>query len=220
MKFTRILSLGHRNSDQLDSGVGPSVDDEMRPETYNCRDEQRIPLIPNDTGLQRDYSYSPPGSSSKTIVDFHPPADLRNSNEYLEKMQCSTDREPPHQFYNPTQQIHPEYFESIHELSMFPHDTTDESIKFTGNEQDLTEEPISGTPSRGQSATPQFSRGSSAEMSSRLRRQDALFEPSDIDTDNLMIAPSEIATCSSSSIHSSDQELALQMINMEEDWSL
>ena len=170
-------------------------------------------------GLQRGNSYSPPSSSSKTIVDFHPPADFRNSSESLEKMQCSTDHEPPHQFYNPTQQIHPENFESIHELSMFHHDTTDESIKFTGNEQDLTEEPISGTPSRGQSATPQFSRGSSAEMSSRLRRQDALFEPSDIDTDNLMIAPSEIATCSSSSIHSSDQELALQMINMEEDWS-
>ena len=99
----------------------------------------------SDRGLQRGNSYSPPSSSIKAIVDFHPPADLRNSSESLEKMQCSADHEPPNQFHNPTQQIHPENFESIHELLIFPHDTTDESIKFTGDEQDLTEELISGT---------------------------------------------------------------------------
>ena len=161
--------------------------------------------------LQGANSYSPPSSPSEAILHIHPPSVHSNSTESMENRPCSTNREPPHQFYNPTQQIDPENLDSIHS-SMFPHDTTDE--------QNLTEEPISGIPSLGQRATPQLTRRPSAEMSSRLRPQDALFEPPDLDTDpeDDLIAPSEIDICSASSIHSSDQELALQRINMG-DWS-
>ena len=172
----------------------------------------------SDRGLHR--GNSPPSSPGKAILHFHAPSLHRSSSESLEQMPCSTEYKPPHQLHNPRQQVHPDNIESI-QSSMFPHDTTEGHIKFSGDEPDLAEESMSGIPSGSHSASAQFSRGSSTEMSPRLRRQDALFEPPDMETDtehNFMIAPSETDICSASSIRSSDQEYELQMINME-DWS-
>ena len=178
----------------------------------------------SDRGLQRGSNYISPGSPIQVIPHFHPPLVHRSSSESLERIPFSTGREQSHQFHSPRQQVSDsENFEST-QSSMFPHDTTDESTKFIGEEQAFAEDQMSGTSSWGHlSVPPQFPKGSSTEMSPRLRHQDALFDPPDIETDtedNLIIAPSETDICSASSIHSSYQELALQMINLEnEDWS-
>ena len=173
----------------------------------------------SDRGLHR--LNSPSSSPGKVIPHFHAPSIHRSSSGSLENIPCPRDHKPPHQFHNPRQQVHSDNIESI-QSSMFPHDTTVGSTKFTGNEPDLAEESMSMIPSGVHSAPPQFSREFNAEMSPRLRRQDALFEPPNMEADtedNLMIAPSETDICSASSIHSSDQELALQRINTEDDWS-
>ena len=170
----------------------PGEEDILQFLPYMSHNERRENLRSNSPQSMMTMNFNPPSESCKSI-DENP---------------CSSVHRLPNRVPNTANK------ESIRsDMSLFPHGITNSTY-------DDKYEPLHRAPSK-RNGSQAFATDTSPELSIHSTFGDALFEPpeSDLDRSHSLIAPSETDMYSGSSIHSSQQELALQQINSYDDWS-